>query len=151
MAAKDVLQCGVAKDIVQSMSGYKLNNLLYTHELGIHEFNSFLAWFLEVEGHVDTTTVFKVCHGPCSERLREAHTLGHSMAVGPAFLRCESASPPAGTRSRKTHVAHRRIKIERVYRNYLTAWEAIARGVSVLRNVGSVGEEWVQDITICKN
>jgi hypothetical protein len=41
-----------------------------------------------------------------------------------AFLRCESASRPAGTRSTKTHVAHRRIKIERVYRPYLTALEA---------------------------
>jgi hypothetical protein len=41
-----------------------------------------------------------------------------------AFLRCEGASPPAATRSRKTHVAHRRIKIKCVYRPYLTATEA---------------------------
>jgi hypothetical protein len=41
-----------------------------------------------------------------------------------AFLRCGGASPPAATLSRKTHVAHRRIKIERVYRPYLTATEA---------------------------
>jgi hypothetical protein len=39
-------------------------------------------------------------------------------------LRCGGASPHAATRSRKTHVAHRRIKIERVYRPYLTALEA---------------------------
>jgi hypothetical protein len=45
-----------------------------------------------------------------------------SSAVGPAFLRCESTSPPASTQSMKTHVAHRRIKIEHVYRPYLTAW-----------------------------
>jgi hypothetical protein len=43
-----------------------------------------------------------------------------SQANGPAFLRCGGASPPAATRSTKTHVAHRRIKIERVYRPYLT-------------------------------
>jgi hypothetical protein len=36
-----------------------------------------------------------------------------SDAVGLAFLRCGGASPPAATRSRKTRVAHRRIKIER--------------------------------------
>jgi hypothetical protein len=47
-----------------------------------------------------------------------------SVAVGLAFLRCGGASPPAATRSRKTHVAHRIIKIERVYRPYLTATEA---------------------------
>jgi hypothetical protein len=52
------------------------------------------------------------------------HTYPASIAVGLAFLRCESASPPAATRSRKTHVTHRRIKIERVYRPYLTAMEA---------------------------
>jgi hypothetical protein len=46
--------------------------------------------------------------------------------VGPAFLRCGGASPPASTRSRKTHVAHHRIKIERVHRPYLTASEAAA-------------------------
>jgi hypothetical protein len=48
-----------------------------------------------------------------------------SDAVGPAFLRCEGASLSAAFRSRKIHVAHRRIKIERVYRNYLTATEAV--------------------------
>jgi hypothetical protein len=32
-------------------------------------------------------------------------------AVGPAFLRYEGASPPAATRSTKTHVAHRRMKM----------------------------------------
>jgi hypothetical protein len=42
-----------------------------------------------------------------------------SIAGGLAFLRCGGASPPASTRSTKTHVAHRRIKIERVYRPYL--------------------------------
>jgi hypothetical protein len=49
-----------------------------------------------------------------------------SIAVGLAyaFLRCGGASPPASTRSRTTHVAHRRIKFERVYRPYLTALEA---------------------------
>jgi hypothetical protein len=46
---------------------------------------------------------------------------GSAASVGPAFLICGGASPPAGTRSRKTHVAHRRIKIERVSRPYLTA------------------------------
>jgi hypothetical protein len=56
-------------------------------------------------------------------RLREP-VLTASIAVGLDFLRCEGASPPAPTRSRKTHVAHRRIKIERVYRPYLTATEA---------------------------
>jgi hypothetical protein len=45
-------------------------------------------------------------------------------SFGLAFLRCGGASPPAATRSRKTHVTHRRIKIERVYRPYLTATEA---------------------------
>jgi hypothetical protein len=47
------------------------------------------------------------------------HLLSASDAVGLAFLRCGGAS-------RKTHVAHRRIKIERVHRRYLylTAWEA---------------------------
>jgi hypothetical protein len=44
-----------------------------------------------------------------------------AVAGGLAFLRCEGASPPATTRSRKSRVAHRRIKIERVYRPYLTA------------------------------
>jgi hypothetical protein len=48
-----------------------------------------------------------------------------SDGVGLSFLRCEGASPPAGTRSTKAHVAHRRIKIERVYRRYLTATEAV--------------------------
>jgi hypothetical protein len=48
-----------------------------------------------------------------------------SIAVSLAFLRCGGASPPAATRSTKTHVAHRRIKIERVYRPYLTAAEAV--------------------------
>jgi hypothetical protein len=33
-------------------------------------------------------------------------------------------SPACTTRSRKTHVTHRRVKIEHVYRPYLTAWEA---------------------------
>jgi hypothetical protein len=47
-----------------------------------------------------------------------------SDAGGPAFLRCEGASPPAATRIRKTHTTHRRIKIEQVYRPYLTATEA---------------------------
>jgi hypothetical protein len=47
-----------------------------------------------------------------------------SIAVGLAFLRCGGGSPPVATRSTKTPVAHRRIKIERVYRPYLTAWEA---------------------------
>jgi hypothetical protein len=47
-----------------------------------------------------------------------------SDAVGLAFLRCGGASPPAATQSTKTHIAHRRIKIERVYRPYLTALEA---------------------------
>jgi hypothetical protein len=54
-----------------------------------------------------------------------------SIAVGRAFLRYESASPPAATRSMKTHVAHRRIKIEPVYRPYLTAWEADAKASEV--------------------
>jgi hypothetical protein len=57
-----------------------------------------------------------------------------SIAVGPAFLRYESASPPAPARSRKTHVAHRRIKIERVYRPYLTATEAAVKRRSDLSN-----------------
>jgi hypothetical protein len=39
-------------------------------------------------------------------------------------LRCGGASPPAATYSTENHVAHRRIKIERVYRPYLTATEA---------------------------
>jgi hypothetical protein len=52
-----------------------------------------------------------------------------SDAVGPAFLRCGGASPPTATRSTTTHVAHRRIKIERVYRPYLTATEAGATTV----------------------
>jgi hypothetical protein len=43
-----------------------------------------------------------------------------SIAVGLAFLRCDAAIPPVPTRSRKIRVAHHRIKIERVYRNYLT-------------------------------
>jgi hypothetical protein len=43
-----------------------------------------------------------------------------SDADGLAFLRCRGASPPAATRNTKTRVAHRRIKIERVYRPYLT-------------------------------
>jgi hypothetical protein len=46
------------------------------------------------------------------------------ITVGSAFLRCGGASPPVTARSRKTHAAHRRIKIERVYRPYLTALEA---------------------------
>jgi hypothetical protein len=37
-------------------------------------------------------------------------------------LRCGGASPPAPTRSAETRIGHRRIKIERVYRHYLTAW-----------------------------
>jgi hypothetical protein len=58
-----------------------------------------------------------------------------SDAVGLAFLRCGGASPPAGTRSRKTHVTHRRIKIERVYCPYLTATEAdVHRCNSVILN-----------------
>jgi hypothetical protein len=44
-------------------------------------------------------------------------------AVGLAFLRCGGASPPAATRSRKTI----NMKIGRVYRPYLTAWEAGGR------------------------
>jgi hypothetical protein len=49
------------------------------------------------------------------------------------FYRCGSASPPVATRRRKTYVAHRRIKIERVYRPYLTALEA-----EVLVDTGSL-------------
>jgi hypothetical protein len=45
-------------------------------------------------------------------------------AVRLAFLRCGGASPPAPTRSTKTHVVHPRVKIERVYRPFLTATEA---------------------------
>jgi hypothetical protein len=52
------------------------------------------------------------------------YLVSSSDAVGLAFLRYGGASPPAQTRSSKTHVAHRRIKIERVYRPYLTATEA---------------------------
>jgi hypothetical protein len=55
-----------------------------------------------------------------------------SIAGGPAFLRCGGASPPAATQSRKTHVAHRRLKIERVYRPYLTALEARPAGVTIM-------------------
>jgi hypothetical protein len=53
-----------------------------------------------------------------------------SIAVGLSFLRCGGASQPAKTESRKTHVAHRRIKIERVYRPYLTATEAVCSVVA---------------------
>jgi hypothetical protein len=49
-----------------------------------------------------------------------------SIAGGLAFLRCGGSSPPDVTRSTKTHVTHRRIKIERVYRPYLTAAEPLA-------------------------
>jgi hypothetical protein len=56
-----------------------------------------------------------------------------SSAVGLSFLRCGGASPPAATRSRKNHVAHRRIKIERVYRPYLTATEAASSQNPALR------------------
>jgi hypothetical protein len=47
-----------------------------------------------------------------------------SIAVGLAFLICEISLAFSRCGSRKTHVAHRRIKIERVYRPYLTATEA---------------------------
>jgi hypothetical protein len=50
-------------------------------------------------------------------------SLAASIAGGLPFLRCGGASPPAATRLTKTHVAHRRMKIERVYRPYLTATE----------------------------
>jgi hypothetical protein len=45
-------------------------------------------------------------------------------SIRSSFLEMWGRSPPAATRSRETHVAHRRIKIERVYRPYLTAAEA---------------------------
>jgi hypothetical protein len=61
---------------------------------------------------------------PPSSRARQRPA---SIAGGLAFLRCEGASPSAATRSTKTHVAHRRIKIERVYRPFLTATEAAER------------------------
>jgi hypothetical protein len=48
-----------------------------------------------------------------------------SDAVDLAFLRCGGASQTTTTRSTKTNVAHRRTKIERVYRPYLTATEAV--------------------------
>jgi hypothetical protein len=68
-----------------------------------------------------------------------SYQIAASVAVSLAFLRCESASPPAATGSRKTHVAHRRIKIERVYRPYLTATEAdkIAHSVCVTNMNGT--------------
>jgi hypothetical protein len=54
-----------------------------------------------------------------------------SIAGGLAFLRYESANPSAGTRSSRIRVAHLRIKIERVYRNYLTAWEACGDDLNI--------------------
>jgi hypothetical protein len=60
----------------------------------------------------------------------EVQNQAASIAVGlvflrcPAFLRCGGASLSTGILSTKTRVAYRRIKIERVYRPYLTATEA---------------------------
>jgi hypothetical protein len=68
-----------------------------------------------------------------------------SIAVGLAFLRCGIASPPAPTRSRKTRVAHRRIKIEQVYRPYLTAWETQSLLLTQAR--GSACEAVSKDLT----
>jgi hypothetical protein len=51
-----------------------------------------------------------------------------SDAVGPAFLRCGGASPRATARSMKAHVAHRRIKIERVYRPLYLCTAAVVPG-----------------------
>jgi hypothetical protein len=52
--------------------------------------------------------------------------------VGLVFLRCEGASPPAAILSTKIHVAHHRIKIERVYCPYLTATEAGGGSVTMI-------------------
>jgi hypothetical protein len=51
-----------------------------------------------------------------------AADISASDAVGLSFLRCGS---------RKTRVAHRRMKIERVYRPYLTATEAVCRYIPI--------------------
>jgi hypothetical protein len=63
--------------------------------------------------------------GHVPAKMFTAIPLAASSAVGLSFLRSGGASLPAATRSRKTHVAHRKIKIERVYRPYLTATEAV--------------------------
>jgi hypothetical protein len=61
-----------------------------------------------------------------------------SIAGGLSFLRCGGASPPATTRSRKTHVTHRRMKIERVYRPYLTATEAARQPTTTPRGLAGL-------------
>jgi hypothetical protein len=58
----------------------------------------------------------RICHcvGEGPKKCCGSTILSACIAGGLAFLRCGGASPPAATRSRKTHIAHRKIKIERV-------------------------------------
>jgi hypothetical protein len=82
-----------------------------------------------VLGHVMDVSDQVQVHRLPSTSLKNPPTAA-SIAGGLAFLRCGGAIPPAATRSRKTHVAHRRTKIERVYRPYLTATEAAQQSLA---------------------